>query len=353
VTKQEFTATPGKGDSRMRYRAEAEHLRASASWRPLECIFWLLPVAAYFLLPRQLVLLSRVAVMGMFALSLDLILGYAGVISLGHAAFFGLGGYTAGILAQHGIGEPLSGLVIAGIFAAGLGFATSFLVLRGSDLTRLMVTLGICLMLSEIANKMRWLTGGADGLQGVVVWPILGVWNFDLQGRTAYVYSIVMLFLAFLVVRRIIHSPFGLALRGIKENERRMHALGTPVARRLVVAYTIGAALAGIAGALLTETTQFVSLDVLSFGKSAEVLLVVVLGGAGTLYGGLIGAFALIVAQYLLSGISPEYWQFWIGVAFIAIVFLARGGLVGLSQQALASLRRRLPGRARPSGGET
>jgi branched-chain amino acid transport system permease protein len=278
--------------------------------------------------------------MGLFALSLDLILGYAGIISLGHAAFFGLGGYTAGLLAQHGFGEPISGLVM-GAFAAGiLGFATSFLVMRGSDLTRLMVTLGICLMLMEAANKMRWLTGGADGLQGIAVSPILGVWTFDLFGRTAYVYSMVVLFLVFLLIRRIIRSPYGLALRGIKENERRMHALGTPVARRLVVAYTMAAALAGLAGALLTQTTQFVSLDVLSFDKSAEVLLMVTLGGAGTLYGGIIGGLALIVAQYLLSGISPQYWQFWVGIAFIALVFLARGGLVGLAQRGVASLSR-------------
>ncbi len=162
-------AAPATQDQRTPLPAEADHLRAAASWRPFEFVFWLLPIAAYFLLPRQLVLLSRVAVMGLFALSLDLILGYAGIISLGHAAFFGLGGYTAGILAQHGFGEPLSGLVIGGLVAALLGFATSFLVLRGSDLTRLMVTLGICLMLMEVANKMRWLTGGADGLQGIAV----------------------------------------------------------------------------------------------------------------------------------------------------------------------------------------
>jgi len=331
---------PAAHSGEIKFKAEAEYLRAKASWRPYELVFWLLPIAAYFLLPKQLVLLSRVAVMGLFALSLDLILGYAGIISLGHAAFFGLGGYTAGLLAQHGFGEPISVLLLAALAAAILGFATSFLVLRGSDLTRLMVTLGICLMLMEAANKMRWLTGGADGLQGIVVSPVLGIFTFDLFGRTAYIYSMVVLFLVFLLIRRIIRSPYGLALRGIKENVRRMHALGTPVARRLVVAYTIGAALAGLAGALLTETTQFVSLDVLSFDKSAEVLLMVTLGGAGTLYGGIIGGLALIVAQYLLSGISPEYWQFWVGVAFIALVFLARGGLVGLGVRAVASLSR-------------
>jgi branched-chain amino acid transport system permease protein len=315
------------------YQAERAQFRAGAAWRPAELIFWLAPVAVYFFLPRQLVLLSQVAIVGLFALSLDLILGYAGIISLGHAAFFGVGGYAAGILAQRGWGEPLSGLMLGGLIAAVLGFATSFLVLRGSDLTRLMVTLGICLMLLEIANKMRWLTGGADGLQGVIVWPILGIWSFDLQGRTAYVYSVVILFLSFLLIRRIVHSPFGLALQGIRENERRMHAIGAPVARRLVVAYTLAATLAGVSGAVLAQTTQFVSLDVLSFEKSADVLLVVVLGGAGTLYGALVGALALIIAQYLLSGISPEYWQFWIGVAFIALAFFARGGLMGFAEQ--------------------
>ena len=332
---------PVARDGRIRYQAEAGHLRQAFSWRPPEFAFWLLTVGAFFFLPKQLVLLSRVAIMGLFALSLDLILGHAGIISLGHAAFFGLGGYTAGILAQQGWGEPLTGLMIGGLAAALLGFATSFLVLRGSDLTRLMVTLGISLMLLEVANKMRWLTGGADGLQGVAVWRLLGIWSFDLYGRTAYVYSMGVLFLFFLLVRRIIHSPFGLALRGIKENALRMPAIGTPVARRLVMAYTMSAALAGIAGALLTQTTQFVSLDVLSFGKSAEVLLMVVLGGAGTLYGGLIGALALIAAQYWLSGISPEYWEFWIGLAFIALVFLARGGLVGLARKAASVITRR------------
>ncbi len=340
-------AAPVARDGKARYETEAARLRAMSGWKPLEFVFWLLPIVAYFVLPKQLVLLSRVAVMGLFALSLDLILGYAGIISLGHAAFFGLGGYTAGLLAQHGFGEPVSCLILGGFVAALVGFATSFLVMRGTDLTRLMVTLGICLMLMEAANKMRWLTGGADGLQGIAIWPILGVWNFDLFGRTAYIYSMVVLFLVFLLVRRVIHSPYGLSLRGIKENVRRSHALGTPVTRRLVVAYTLAAALAGVAGALLAETTQFVSLEVLSFDKSAEVLLMVVLGGAGILYGGLVGALALIVAQYLLSGISPEYWQFWIGIAFVALVFFARGGLLGLAGRAAAPLYRRNGGAAK------
>lgn len=324
-----------------RDQAATARLRRDSAWRPMEIIFWLFTILAYFLLPSQLTLIAQVAIMGLFAISLDLIMGYAGIISLGHAAFFGFGAYTAGILAQRGWGEPLSDLLLAGGVAGLFGFATSFLVLRGSDLTRLMVTLGVSLMLYEAANEMRWLTGGADGLQGVTVWPIFGIWSFDLYGRTAYIYSTAVLFLCFLVLRRIVHSPFGLTLRGIRENGGRMPALGTPVARRLVTVYTVAAIFAGIAGALLTETTQFASLDVLSFDRSADALLIVLLGGAGTLYGGLIGAIVFMSAQAWLSMITPQYWQFWIGIAFIVLVLFARGGILGLAQALIALYRRR------------
>jgi branched-chain amino acid transport system permease protein len=194
------------------------------------------------------------------------------------------------------------------------------------------------MMLFELANKLSWLTGGADGLQGVEVAPLFGIWQFDLYGRTAYVYAGCVLFVAFLLVRRVVHSPFGLALRGIKENRRRMSALGTGVTAHLLAAYTLGAALAGLAGALLTQTTQFVSLDVLGFDRSAEVLLIVILGGAGTLYGPLVGAIAFMTMQKLLSGVTPQYWQFWLGIVFIVLVLFGKGGIVGWS----TALARRL-----------
>jgi branched-chain amino acid transport system permease protein len=294
-----------------------------------EMAFWLVPVAAFFLLPGYRVLGSQILIAALFALSLDLVLGYAGILTLGHAAFFGLGAYTAGLLSVHGWGEPLSGLVAAAAVAALAGFAVSFLVVRGEDLARLMVTLGLGLLLFEAANKAHFITGGVDGLSGVSMWKLFGVFPFDLGGRTAYVYSFAVLLAVFLFLRRLARSPFGLSLRGIRENRLRMPAIGVPVRRRLVAAFTLGAAIAGLAGALLAQTTQFVGLDTLSFGRSADVMIMLVLGGTGRLYGALIGTAVFMIAQDYLSGINPVYWQFWLGLLLVAFVFFARGGIMG------------------------
>ena len=299
------------------------------SRRAIEIAFWLIPVAAFFLLPGYLVLGSQILIVALFALSLDLILGYAGIVSLGHAAFFGLGAYTAGILAVKGWGEPISGLLAGGAMAALAGFIVSFLVVRGEDLARLMVTLGIGLLLFEAANKAAFLTGGVDGLSGVVMWKLLGVFAFDIGGKTAYVYSFVVLLAAFIALRRLVASPFGLSLTGIRENKQRMPAIGAPVQGRLVAAYTIGAAIAGVAGALLAQTTQFVGLDTLGFNRSAELMIMLVLGGTGRLYGAIIGTAVFMIAQDYLSGINPVYWQFWLGLAMVVFVFFARGGILG------------------------
>ena len=311
-------------------------------WTPLEIAFWLVPVACFFLLPNYRVLGSQVLITALFAVSLDLILGYAGIVSLGHAAFFGIGAYTAGLLAVHGWHEPLSGLAAAAIVAAAVGYAVSFLVVRGGDLTRLMVTLGIGLMLWEAANKAHSVTGGVDGLSGVTIAPILGLFRFDIGGRTAYVYALVVVFIVFLVVRRIVNSPFGLSLRGIREGGKRMPAIGAPVARRLRTVFTIAAAVAGVAGALLAQTTQFVGIDTLGFPRSAELMIMLVLGGTGRLYGGLVGAAIFMIAQDYLSGIDPVYWQFWIGFFLIIIVLFAHGGILG-GLDALRARRRTKP----------
>jgi branched-chain amino acid transport system permease protein len=305
----------------------------------LEAAFWLLALSGLWLLPEQLPLLSQVAITALFVLSLDLLVGYAGVLTLGHAAFFGLGAYAAGILAQQGWGEPLSGLLLAAALSALLGLLTAPLVLRGGDLPALMVTLGLSLMLGEAANKLPGLTGGADGLLGVEIWPVLGLFRFDLFGHTAFFYSLAVLFLLFLLARLVTSAPFGLALRGIRGNARRMPALGTPVRARLVAVYALAAAYAGVAGALLAQTTQFVSLDVLSFQRSAEGLLMLVLGGLGALYGAMIGAAAFTFAHHVLSEMSPLFWQFWIGVALVALALAGRGGLLGLGAAALRRWR--------------
>jgi branched-chain amino acid transport system permease protein len=285
-----------------------------------EIAFWLLLVAAYFVLPGYRVLGSQVLIVALFCLSLDLILGYAGIVSLGHAAFFGVGAYAAGLLAVHGWGEPVTGLLVAGAAAALAGFAVSFLVVRGNDLARLMVTLGVGFLLYEAANKAAFLTGGVDGLSGVTMWKLFGVFAFDIAGRTAYLYSLGVLFAGFLLLRRITASPFGLSLRAIRENRERVPALGAPVDRRLVAAFTLGAAIAGVAGGLLAQTTQFVGLDTLGFQRSAELLIMLVLGGAGRLYGAIIGTAAFMIAQDVLAGMNPVYWQFWLGLGLVAFV---------------------------------
>ncbi len=308
-------------------------------WHRMEIGFWLLPIAAFFLLPGFLVLGSQILIVALFALSLDLILGYAGIVSLGHAAFFGVGAYSAGLLVTHGWGEPLSGLVLAGAIAALVGYVVSFLVVRGEDLARLMVTLGIGLLLYEAANKAAFMTGGVDGLSGVVMWKLLGVFAFDLGGKVAFAYSLMVLFIVFVLMRRLVNSPFGLSLRGLREGGKRMPAIGSPVRSRQVVIFTIAAGVAGVAGGLLAQTTQFVGLEVFGFPRSAELLIMLVLGGAGRLYGALIGAALFMIAQEVLSGLNPVYWQFWIGLLLVVVVLSARGGVMGAAEALQASLR--------------
>ena len=314
----------------MQTNIDLNPLRNLSRWTWPEYVFWLIPIAAYFVFPENLSLLSQISITAIFVLSLDLILGYSGIVSLGHAAFFGLGAYAAGMMAQHGWGDPLLGLAVSALLAGTLGLATSFLVLRGADLTRLMVTLGVAMMLFEAANKLSWLTGGLDGLQGVELTPILGQFSFDFMGKTAYWYSLIVLFILFWLARRLVNSPYGLSLKGIKLNVGRMPALGAPVNRRLIGIYTISAAYAGIAGALLCQTTQFVSVDVFAFNRSAEILLILVLGGSGCLYGAVLGTIVFMTVHHFLSELNPQYWQFWMGAALILTVLFARDGLMGL-----------------------
>jgi branched-chain amino acid transport system permease protein len=306
-------------------KVAANRLVARAHWHPLEFIFWFTAFAAIYLLPGRHLIFTEIAILALFALSLDLILGYAGIISLGQAAFFGVGAYVAGLLAKHAaITEPLLALFVSGLAAMAVGFITSFFVLRGSDLTRIMVTLGVALVLREIANRYAWFTGGADGLQGVEMQPLLGLFRFDMFGHTAYAYALVVLFLLFLLARRVVHSPFGLSLQAAKENPLRASAVGMSVHARLIAIYSLAAFYAGVAGALLTQTTAFTSLAVFDFERSADLLLVLVIGGAGYLYGGLIGAIVFKLMQDFLSGLTPQYWPFWIGLLLVTIVLVGR-----------------------------
>jgi branched-chain amino acid transport system permease protein len=309
--------------------------------RAIEALPWLAAVACFFVFPDYLVLGAQILATILFALSLDLILGYAGIITLGHVAFFGTGAYVAGLLAVHGWSEPISALIVAGLGAAIIGVASGAIVLRTKGLPLLMLTLVIAQMLQEAANKASFLTGGADGLQGMVVDPILGRFNFDMLGKTAYVYALVTLFIGWWTARRIIHSSFGQALTGIRENEARMHAIGAPVFRRRLVIYTVSAGMAGVSGALFAQTAQFVGLDTLSFDRSGVILIMLILGGVGRMYGSFIGVPLYMIAQDRFSEVDPVYWYFWIGLLLVLVVIFARGGVIGLADRLRHYLGRR------------
>jgi branched-chain amino acid transport system permease protein len=305
----------------------AEALRAASTWRWWELVGVAVALASWWLFADHALLLNEIAILALFALSLDLVLGYAGIVSLGHAACFGLGAYTAALFAKHVVPDPLAGLLVAMAAAAALGALTSLLILRGSDLTRLMVTLGVASVLYELANKLDDITGGADGLQGVVIGPLLGRFQFDLQGRTACGYSLAVLLLVLLIARRLAHSPFGVSLQAIRGNRLRACAIGLSVHARLFAVYTIAAAIAGAAGALLAQTAGFASLDVLDFHRSADVLLVLVIGGTGYLYGGILGAIVFKLMHDLLSAWTPQYWTFWLGLFLVALMLVGRDRL--------------------------
>jgi len=311
-------------------------------YHPLEGLPWLAAIAAYFVFPSYLPLGAQVLATTLFALSADLVLGYAGIVTLGQAAFFGAGAYTAGLLAAHGWGEPITGLLAGALVAAVIGLLSGIVILRTTGLTLLMLTLVVASMLYEAVNKASWLTGGDDGLQGMEVWRIFGQFRFDLFGQTAYFYCLIVLFLCWLAVRRIVHSPFGRSLVGIRENVLRMRAIGAPVARRRLVVYTISAALAGMSGALIAQTTQFVALSFLGLDRSGTVLIMLIIGGVGRLYGAFIGVPLYMIAQDRFSTIDPVYWYFWIGLLMVFIVLFARGGVLGLLErlQARSAVRR-------------
>lgn len=298
-------------------------------------------IASYFLFPEYLSLLNTLFILSIFALAYDLLQGHAGVVSLGHAVFFGMGAYTAAVLAAHGVTEPVVGLLAALLLSGLLALLLTRIVVVGNDLTRLLVTLGIGFLMLEAANQARWLTGGADGMSDFTMGPVLGLFRFDFAGETAFWYSLAALVVVYAFLWRLTTSPFGLALRGIRENVRRMPAIGAPVQRHLATAYTISGGIAGLAGALLAQTSNFASLDMLGFERSAEVMMMATLGGTGSIPGVVLGAVGFSYLKDALSSLSPKYWQLGIGLVLMLSVFVLRGGIAG----GVSALLRRLRGR--------
>ncbi len=301
---------------------------------------WALAIAAYAVAGGYRSLGTSVLIMILFTMSLDLALGYAGIVTLGQAAFFGVGAYSAGIFAIHVSHDPLLGLAVATVTAAILGLLTGMLILRTTGVTLLMLTLAILGILGEFANQARWLTGGDDGLQGIRMGDLLGLWRFDLWGKTAYLYALSVLFLWFVVAWRVVHSPFGRSLDGIRQNPARMRAIGTPVWWRLVAIYTLSAAMAGSAGALSAQTTRFVGLSTLGIFLSGIAAVMLVLGGTRRLYGAFLGAAIYVVVQDQAAKINPFYWMFFIGGLLMASVLFLEGGLISLVDGVGRYLRR-------------
>lgn len=295
--------------------------RTAPPWRaPL--ILLAVGLAAWWALPEQLGLLTRIAITALFVLSLDLVVGVAGLATLGHAALFGVGAYAAGIFALRVHGDPLLGLTVGTGAGALLALASGTFLLRYHGFTFLMLTVAIAQIMLSLAQKAREWTGGDDGLSGFVMGPLLGRFSFDLEGRTAALYALAVLVLGYYLARRVVDSPFGLAVRGIHENRARMAALGTPVTARLLATYTFAGALAGAAGALSAQTNAIVALDSLSFALSAEALVMLILGGAGRLHGALIGAAIFTLLHHTAASINPYHWLFVVGAALMAVVLV-------------------------------
>lgn len=318
------------------YRARVLDVMARRSnWHWGEAVPWLLIAAAFFLFPDRLTFGIQVLIAIMFALSLDLILGYAGIVTLGHAVFYGIGAYTVALLSVRlGWGEPFSGLLIAMVISGLVGLASGWLLLRYRGLTLLMLTLATATLLQELGNYRSDITGGYDGVPGMDIRPLFGRVQNDLYGHNYYIYVAIVLFLVFVVVRRIVYSPFGQALTGIRENVRRMHAIGSPVHRRLVTVYGIAAAIAGGAGALFAQSTAYTTLGVFDFDNSAKVMVMLILGGTGRLYGAFVGATIYMILEDNLAKASPAFWQFGIGLLLVLTVLFARRGLLGLVESA-------------------
>ena len=309
-------------------------------WEPLP---WLLALAFYFAFPRHLGFGTELLITVLFAISLDLALGYAGIVTLGHAAFFGAGAYTVGMLAHHGIwNEPITSLIAAGIVAAMIGLASGLVLLRTTGLTLLMLTLCTMALLEEAANLGHDWTGGFDGLTGITIPPLFGLFEFNpLFPKTQYLYILAVLLICFVFVRTLVYSPFGESLTGIRENTLRMHAVGAPVRTRLIVCYTISAAIAGIAGGLWAQANAYVNLSTLGLDRAATVLIILVLGGYGRLYGAFVGAVAYMVLAHFLSKLYPTAWQLGLGLMLVIIALFFRGGILGMGDAITGWLRRK------------
>lgn len=282
----------------------------------------------YFLYPDDLAFLTRLIGIAFLVLSLDLVTGYCGVATLGHAAQFGVGAYAAGIACVRGITDPVALLAI-GVFAGTvMGLISGALITRFRGLPQLVLSIAVGQLVAALANKLSWLTGGSDGLSGITPGKVFGIFNFDMYSRTAFLFSLGVLVIVFVLLQRFVRSPFGLMCRGIKDDDLRARMIGVSIYPRLVVMYGVAGAVAGIGGALTAISTGVVGLDSVSFERSAEVLVMLVLGGAGHLWGALAGTIIFMIFEHIVAAANPFHWMTLVGLLLILIVVFAPRGLI-------------------------
>ncbi|QEL25024.1 branched-chain amino acid ABC transporter permease [Bosea sp. F3-2] len=307
----------------------------------------LVGLAGYVLFPDNLAFLTRVISVALLVLSLDLIVGFCGIASLGQGALYGAGAYAAGIACVHGVTEPFLLILIGAAAGAVMGLLTGTVMLRAHGLPQLVLSIAIVQLLHEAANKASSITGGSDGLSGMIPAPLFGIFEFDLWGRSAYLFGLALLIVVFAALRFITRSPFGMICRGLKEDPLRISALGIFAFPVLLKMFVISGAVAGMGGALAAIATQVVGLDSISFEISANALVMLVLGGIGHLYGALIGTVILMALEHVVAAINPFHWMTLVGAVLIAIVLFAPRGLSGTLDEAARLLTRNRWG-ARP-----
>ena len=279
-------------------------------------------------------MVTRVMILSIFAVSLDLLVGYTGLISFGHAAWFGLGGYVFALLGtKYRLTESLWLTMPAAIaVTAAASFLVGLFVLRTRGMFFIMVTLAFAQIFYFFFHDIEALGGSSDGmnLRGKPSTSI-GDWvPFDLSETNTLYYFVLLVLVAMLVfLALLLRSPLGRALQGIRENEHRMEAIGFPVFRYKLAAFTIAGGLAGLAGYLFAVLNSSVNPEMLSWHQSADVLLMLILGGMGQLWGGLIGAFTFVLLQEVLSTLADK-WHMWLGIIIILLVLFLPGGMISL-----------------------
>lgn len=299
----------------------------------------LIGIACFYIFPSNLGFFTEIVIMALFVLSLDLLLGYTGIATLGQAAMFGTGAYCAGLFAMHVHPDPLIGLLVAGIIGMGIALLSGSFMLRTRGLSFIILTIAVAELLFAAANQAQGITGGDNGLYGFTIAPLFGLFEFDFYGRTGFLYALGVLVIAFFMVRQLVRSPFGLAARGLREDQERMRALGYPVYRHLMVIYAIAGCMAGVAGGLSAQTIQVVGLQSLSFTLSAEALVMLILGGTGRLYGALIGTVIFMVVHHMAADLDPSTWMLFIGLLLVITVLLLPKGLMQLFDMAIARIK--------------